>query len=732
MIKARPYYLPRTKKITKDTQKIKNADQKSDPLLDCLVFLCDHFGKTKSAEAIKSGLAYDDKGMSPVTFCEAAEIQGFKSEIYKKSSLIKLSNAILPCVLFLRNDAICVLLEIKHKSKSALVFLPDTGSTKTVKLSKLSEDYNGYAILIHPETSLVNENNEDDHYQNHWFWGLMNENRSIYLMVILASIFINLFALISPLFIMNVYDRVIPNNAIETGWALGIGALAAFIFDFIFRTIRGYLIDFAGRKTDVLAARRIYDHVIDMKLADRPSSSGAFATMLRNFDSVREFFTSVTITALVDLPFTILFLFFVYQLGGSIVFILIGLLVFAIVSGFFIQYALKRVIKKSVNAAQNRHGLLVETIHGLEAIKVNYADGKFRSRYGEFMGDDARFAQKSRFLSTLGINISTFLQQIASVLVVLTGMYLVQDGDMTAGGLIACVILGGRAIAPIGQVANLIVKYHQAGDALKTLNRIMSSEIERPRDKDFLHRPDLKGEIAFEKVSFAYPGVDAPVLNDVSFNIQPGERVGIIGRVGSGKSTIARLMMKLYEPDKGVILMDNTDHRQIDPADLRQNIAYLSQDVVLFHGSVKDNIIVSVPRADEKDILDAATAAGVHDFVSRHPLGYDAPVGEHGSALSGGQRQAIAFARSIIRTPNVFICDEPTSAMDSQTEDKFIQYMNDHIKGKTFVLITHKHSMLSMVDRLILIHEGKVIMDDTRDEVVKALNSGKIKVKHDG
>ena len=447
------------------------------------------------------------------------------------------------------------------------------------------------------------------------------------------------------------------------------------------------------------------------------------------FDSVREFFTSATITVLVDLPFTILFLFFVYQLGGPIAFILVGLIMVTSLVGFLIQIKLKHLVKKSVKTGQTRHGVLVEMINALETIKAGRADARFRARYGTVMNEDALYAQKARFLSSLAVNVSTFFQQSASVIIVLAGMYLVQSGDLTMGGLIASVILGGRAIAPIGQIANLITKYHQSGSALKALNEIMSGQVERPPDRDFLHRPDLSGKLVFEKVSFAYPGTDVPVLDEVSFTIEPGERVGIIGRVGSGKSTIARLMLKLYEADNGIILADNTDYRQIDPADLRKNIAYISQDAQLFQGSVRDNIVAFSPQASEESILNYAKESGVDAFVSRHPMGYDAPVGELGANLSGGQKQAIAFARAMITDPNIMICDEPTSAMDTQTENAFCTHIMQKTKGKTYILITHKQALLTTVDRLILLNNGKVLMDGPRDEVIAALNTGKIKVK---
>ncbi|GJL86106.1 MAG: ABC transporter [Micavibrio sp.] len=701
-----------------------------DPLLECLVFLTSHFGRAKSAEALTAGLAYDANGMGPNLFCEAAERLGLSAKIVKRESVKRVPSSVLPAVLILKDGHVCVLLSLSSNSKKAKIFSPETKAVREISVKDLKKDYAGYAIFIHPRSEFTNP--ETVHLEEtgrHWFWGIVQANRSVYAMVLLAAVFINLFGLTSPLFIMNVYDRVIPNNAIETGWALGIGALAVFVFDLIMRTVRSYMIDLSGRRIDVIAARRIYDQVINMKLAGRPKSSGAFANMLRDFDSVREFFTSATITGLVDLPFTLIFLFVIYQLGGGIAFILAGLILVVMVVGYILQFPLKSYVRKSVQASEAKHGLLVETIHGLETIKAVGADGSFRARYGDYVGESAAYGQSSRFISGLGVNIATFLQQIASIIIVLTGMYMVQDGDLTVGGLIACVILGGRAIAPVGQIANLMTRYHQAGGALKTLNKIMEAPVERPPHKQFLHRPDLKGHIAFEKVSFAYPGVDRKVLDNISFSIKPGEKVGIIGRIGSGKSTIARLMMGLYDPDSGSILADDTDYRQIDPADLRRNIAYIAQDVVLFGGSVRDNIAASLPHASEEAILEAAKAAGVHEFISRHPMGYDAPVGEHGGGLSGGQRQAVALARAMLLNPHVMVCDEPTNAMDMQAEEAFGRYIQNEIKNRTLILITHKTAMLPLVERLILMDQGRVIMDGPRDKVIESLNTGKIEVK---
>jgi ATP-binding cassette subfamily C protein LapB len=700
----------------------------TDSLLDCLVFLTTHYGRTKSARALTAGLAYDGHNMGPDLFREAAERIKIKTKVAKLKTLNLIAEAVLPAVLILENGDACVLLS--RTDTDAKVYNPQNAEKQNVPLSELAQKYARYAILMQPSAAFKNPQMNDEfaddgeESDSHWFWDLAKENRGIYMMVLLGAVFINLFGLASPLFIMNVYDRVIPNNAIETGWALGIGALAVFVFDLIMRNLRAYLIDLAGRRIDVIATRKIYDQILNMRLSERPKSSGAFANMLRDFDSVRDFFTSATITALVDLPFTLFFLFIIYKLGGPVVFVLLGLIGFIFIVGMALQVPLKSLVRKAARSSEAKHGLLVETIHGLETIKAIGADGSFRARYGSMVGENAAYGQSSRFVSGLAGNIATFVQQIASILIVLSGMYMLADGTLTVGGLIACVILSGRALAPIGQVANLMARYHQASGALKILDKIMSKPVERPAEKNFLHRPDLQGKVAFDNVSFSYPGIKREVLSRVSFTIEAGEKVAIIGRIGSGKSTTARLIMGLYQPDDGgTILADDTDYRQIDPADLRRNQAYIAQDVVLFGGTVRDNIAASYPGVSEEEILIASKAAGVHDFIAKHPMGYDAPVGEHGQSLSGGQRQAIALARAMLIKPKVMICDEPTNCMDIQAEAAFKKYIHEEIKDKTFILITHKHTMLDLVDRLILLDQGRVLMDGPRDQVIAALQN---------
>jgi ATP-binding cassette subfamily C protein LapB len=696
-----------------------------DALLECLVFLTAFHGRARSADAIRAGLAYDEKGMGPALFCEAAERMGLKAKIVKRPDIFKIPDAVLPTVLVLKNGKACVLLKTRNDGKNVEIYMPETAKTQEIAAATLEKIYTGFALYVHPKAEFSDP--EAPHRlepDRHWFWGAVMECKAIYGQVAIAATLIGLFGLTGSLYIMNVYDRVIPNNAVETGWVLALGAFTVYVFDFIMRTLRGYFIDIASRRIDVTVSRRIYGQLLNMKLASRPSSGGAFASMLREFESVKDFVTSATLTAIVELPFTFIYLFFVWILGGPIAFMLACLIMVTAGAALLLQYPLKMMVRKTVYSGDNKHGLLVETINALETVKAIGAEGRLRARYSAHVGESAIYGQKSRFLSGLGVNFATLLQQSASIVIILLGMYMVKDGKMTMGALIACVMLGGRAIAPIGQIANLLARYHQAMTSLRTLNDFMAKPVERPDHKQFLHRPVLKGKLAFDRVSFVYPGTDRKVLDQLSFTINPGERVGLIGRIGSGKSTIARLMMGLYDPAEGTILADDTDYQQVDPADLRRNMAYMAQDIVLFRGSVRENIAIARPQTSEVEILEAAKAAGVHDFVSRHPMGYDAQVGERGEGLSGGQRQSIALARAMLMHPSIFVCDEPTNAMDMQAEQGFVKHISEQSQGKTFIMITHRQHLLALVDRVILIDQGRIVADGPRDEVLQALTKG--------
>jgi ATP-binding cassette subfamily C protein LapB len=397
--------------------------------------------------------------------------------------------------------------------------------------------------------------------------------------------------------------------------------------------------------------------------------------------------------------------------------------------GLLLQVPLNRVVRRTFKETAQKHGVLVESINGLETIKSIGAEGRMQRNWEQFVSSTARSGMRARFLSAFGVNFSALAQNLVTVGVVIFGVYRIGDGLLTVGALVACTIITGRAMAPLAQVAGILTRYHQARASYDALNLVMALPIERPPQNRFLHRPELHGEVEFKNVTFSYPGQKFPALDGVSFVIKPGERVGLIGRIGSGKTTIEKLVLGLYEPDEGAVLVDGTDLRQLDPADVRRNIGCVLQDVFLFHGTVRDNITLGAPFADDQAVLRAAQVAGVEDFVSRHPLGFDLNVGERGESLSGGQRQAVAVARALLLEPPILVLDEPTSAMDNGAESRFKQRLGEILAGKTLLLVTHRASVLSLVERLIVLDAGRVVADGPKDEVLKALAAGRIRAQ---
>ncbi len=701
--------------------------EEDDPLLDCLVLLTEFHGISVSGAAFKAGLPLVDGKLTPALFIRAAERAALSARAVKRT-LKEISPLTLPCVLLLEGRKACILRAFKGRDRVEVI-MPEAGPGVTqATLDELAKVYTGNAIFARPEHTFDSRTDAlAAPRPRAWFWGTILSSWRIYLEVVLAALLVNLFALATPLFIMNVYDRVVPNNAIETMWVLAIGVATVFGFDFVLRTLRGYFVDVAGKKADVLVSSRMFEQVLGIRMEAQPASSGVMASQLREFETLRDFFTSATLVTLIDLPFVFLFIAIIWYVGGTVAYIPLIAVPIVIAVGLFMQLPLSHVVRKTFREASQKHAILVEAIGGIETIKSTRAEGRLQRNWERFVAANARSSTRARLLSSMAINFTLLSSHLVTVGIVIAGVYLIAEGEMTVGALVACTILAGRTMAPLAQVAGILTRYHQSMASLSALDKIMRARVERPHGKTFLHRPKFSGDIEFKDVVFSYPGQEMKALDKISFRIKAGERVGIIGRIGSGKSTIERLMLSIYEPSDGAVLLDGTDLRQIDPADSRRNIGCVPQDVYLFFGSVRDNIAIGVPHADDAAILRAARIAGVEDFVRQTPLGFDLQVGERGQALSGGQRQTIALARALIHDPPILILDEPTSSMDNRSEEQFKAKLQEILADKTLVLITHRASLLSLVDRLIVVDVGKVVADGPKDKVLRALSSGKVR-----
>jgi ATP-binding cassette subfamily C protein LapB len=698
--------------------------QATDPILAALMVLCGLHDRPRSAASLTAGLPLEDGQLTLKLLPLAADRAHLRVRTVRRT-LSQIAPHVLPVILLMEGRATCIVTRMMDGGRVEII-VPELGEErKTVPRRELEETYSGYAILAAPRAIHRGETIEAlQKPRGHWFWSTLLRMGRVYVFVIMAAIMVNLFALAGPLFTMNVYDRVVPNQAVETLWALASGVAIVYAFDFLLRLIRAYLIDHTGTRADVVMSSTIFSHALNVRMADRPASSGAFANRLKEFDAVREFFTSATVVAIVDIPFIFFFIFVIYVIAGPAAYVPLTAVPVVILAGLLLQPALRGAARQTSEGGAHKHGILVESLGALDTIKSLGAEGRVLRDWETYAGESAKLGARVKFLSSLGVHFSIVVQQLVTVGVIIVGVHQISLGEMTMGGLIAATILTGRVMAPLGQMAGLLSRLHHASSARKSINEIMKLPVDRPDGRRFLSRPALAGALTFQSVTFTYPGAQSPALKDVGLRVDPGRRLAIVGPVGSGKSTVTRLITRLFDPDEGSIQIDGTDIQQIDPADIRRTVGVVLQDVVLFSGSVRDNIAMGSPDADDQMIINAARLAGAHDFISRHPMGYDMPVGERGSLLSGGQRQAVALARALLPDPPILVMDEPTSMMDIPSEQAFVQRLDKSLRDKALIIVTHRPSLLEVVDEILVLKRGAVAAVGPRDQIRPRLRMG--------
>lgn len=700
-----------------------------DELLECLQTVALAHDHQVSAESLTAGLPLEDGKLTPAVFPRAASRAGMAARIVK-SRLVQLNPALFPAVLLLEPGRACVLLALDLKARRARVIFPELGEAETeVSLDGLQSSYGGQAIYVRPRFHFDARGPEVNKQRaRHWFWGVIRENRKLYRDVIAGSVVINLFAIAMPLFVLNVYDRVVPNHATETLWVLAIGIFVVLCFDLVLRLMRNAFVDLAASRADVKLSSSLMAKVLGLRMEARPASTGSFAATLQSFESVRAFIGSATVVSLVDLPFVLMFAGIIALIAPPLVIpVLVGI-VFVLLYAMAAQGKLHELSETTWRVSAQRNATLVESISHLETVKTLRAESRIQSTWEKSSAYLSRTAAQLRLVSSSVSSVALWAQHSVAVCVIIIGVYQIIEGNLSQGGLIAAYLLSSRAMAPVSQAAALLAQYHQSSTALQSLNAVMERPVERPDDKRFVSRPVIKGEIRFDKVTLRYPDEEREALRDITLTIEPGEKVALLGRVGCGKSTFNKLMLGLYQPTAGAVLVDGVDIRQFDPIQLRRHIGYVPQDVSLFYGSLRDNIVAGggSDGVNDEALLRAIELAGLQSLVNSHPHGVDLQVGERGQSLSGGQRQAVAIARALVHDPRILLLDEPSSAMDHASEEAFKASLQAYAYGKTMIVVTHRTSLLSLVDRIIVIDAGKVVADGPRDKVVEALRKGQI------
>ncbi len=649
-----------------------------------------------------------------------------------KRELKDVNNLALPAVLLIENNKACILLKVDKEKNKASVIFPDISMGEVIieldelqKIYRRDLDSNKNMLIIKPAYNFEKRVDRDIVVEEpkKWFWNTMKKNMNIYWLVIISAIFINIFVIFIPLFTMNVYDRVLPNKAVDTLTVLVIGIALILIFDLILKLLRSHFLEQASQRADIRMSSKIFDQLLNIRLDAKPASTGLFVSRLQSFETVREFFTSATIAVLVDIPFIILFIAVIFYIGGPLGYVSIIAVFIALIFSFFMQRPIRSAILNSTKEDQIKQTTLTETVTGLEIIKSVRAQNRMRTHWEKSISQTSFYGNKSIHLSQIVTYITGFTSQVSSIAIVATGVYLASNGEITMGGIIAAMMLNSRVVAPVSQIVGMIIRIDRTMLSLNNIDEIMNMPVERNDLHKYLSRPDLQGDIIFKDMSFSYKDRNFDILKNINLHIKKGEKVGIIGKVGCGKSTLAKLLLNLYEPSNGSILVDNTDIRQIDPVDLRRAIGYVPQEPFLFMGSIRDNITIGDPYATDEEILLASKIAGVHDILGKHEAGYDLIVGERGEGLSGGERQAITLARAILSKPEILILDEPTNSLDDLSEQKFKINLKNIIEDKTVIIITHKPSILSLIDRLIVIDDGKIIADGPKEKIIAMFNA---------
>lgn len=671
----------------------------------------------------------ENMGLDFSSLREYLKSEGFDNTLSKRP-LKDIPSLAVPVLLFLQNEEAALVTEIKEddEGRSYKVQLLD-GLSQWFSETELDKKYLQHCWFIKPRES-VDSRSELPEYNlpKAWFFKVIWRFKKYYYQVILSSFIVNFLALVSSLYVMNVYDRVIPNKAYSTLWVLSLGVIVAIVFELIAKMLRSYLTDVAGKKADLIISSALFRRVLSLKLQDRPTSSGSYANNLRDFESVREFMTSASLLTLVDFPFLFLFLFVMFMVAGKLALVPMAIIPTVIIVGLLAQIPLSRYINESMRESSQRQGLTVEAIEGLETLKTNNASSWAQKRWDFFTAKSAASSIKVKNISNFVTNFTMMMQQLNTVFLVLAGTYLIHSEEasskITMGALIACVILSGRALAPLGQIASLAIRFQQARLALQGVNGIVERPADRDNERNYVTLKSVRGAIQFNNIAFSYNKDEEPIISGLNLNIQPGEKVGILGKIGSGKSTVLKLASGLYEPKQGNITVDNVDLRQIDPHFLRNQVMLLEQNPRLFLGTLRENL--DLARMDgfstDQDLLQALARFGLIDLIRHHPRGLDMPLGEDGLGLSGGQKQMVALARMTMKDPKVALLDEPTTGLDQLSEMQALQGIAHWAKNKTLVVVTHRSQVLQIVNRIVVVENGKVVLDGPRDAVLKHLS----------
>jgi ATP-binding cassette subfamily C protein LapB len=720
-------------------------DLENDALAHALGWLTRHHGRERSPESLLATLPVHGR-LSPDLAIRALGEAGFSAGLVQRP-LAEINELLLPAVLLLKEGDACIVVA-RHAPSSSdggrydIVMPGREHHACQASEAELAAEYTGIALVAtpRPQVTAGGAGGQGDARlladpAQHWLWGTIRRFVPYYRSALLAALLSNVLMLATGLVTSVIFDKVIPHQAFVTLWALAIGGALALVFDLTARQLRAHLIDMAGRKADLLVGSILFRQTLGLRMEQRPQSAGAYAHHLAQVEQVREFFASATLTAISDLPFIVIFVAMVFVVGGPLGWVLVLAIPALLLGAALLQGAMRRATMAQMHQMADLHGVLVEAVDGIEDLKAAGAQGRFLRQYEEATAAQATSQLQMRRLQALTMNVAAVAQQLVTLMMLVWGVYLIHEQTLTGGALIGAVMFAGRALAPLTSVVQLATRYQGARAAMRALDQVMQQPTEREAGKVYVPKRELSGQLALVEASFAYPAPALPgavaqgqgpmVLQRATLRFTPGERVAVLGRIGSGKSTVLRLLAGLYLPTQGQVEADGVDLRQIDPADYRAKVGFVAQDPRLFSGTLRDNILLDRPAADPSRLGEVAALTGLDRLVSSHPQGWELPVGEGGSLLSGGQRQLVALARCLVTRPRILLMDEPTSSMDAQSEVAFLRQLRQAAQETTLIVVTHRPAVLELVNRIVVVDAGRVVMDGPKEQVLAALSGAK-------
>ena len=702
------------------------AASKGEALVKCLQRIAHHHRAPATLQSLTAGLPTALSDFTPDLLVRAAKRAGLRARL-QALDIASIPESALPALVLLSNEK-CAVLESFGSDGSVSLYRPESGDEAVaISMNALKTEATGTVLFARPKFRLSDSAlGAVGVRRDHWFWSVMAEHKTLYRDVLFASFFINLLALAVPIFTMNVYDRVVPNAAFETLWVLTVGVLIALVADLGLRVARGYFLDYSARRIDIALSASILEKTLGMRLEYKPASVGSFAANLRSFEFLRDFTTSATLTGLIDIPFALIFIAVIAWISPVMLLpVLVGIALLLIIT-MIVRPRLEALTETSYAAGAQRNSTLIETLSGLETLKAMGAESIMQRQWEEATRFLASQNLHARELNLRLTQTSSTIQRIVQLSVIVVGVYMIAAGKLSMGGLIACMLLSTRSVGPFAKLGSLLTQFQNAQVAMKALTALFDTPNEYQDEKAFISRESFDGSLEFKNVSFKYPNSGLNSLQQASFKLSAGEHIAVLGRVGSGKSTIAKLALGLFEASDGEIRIDGVDIRQLDPREYRGSVGYVPQDVTLFTGTLRDNISLSRPGITDAQLIKAAERAGIADWINRHPLGFDMPISERGDSVSGGQRKCISVARALVTEPSILIMDEPTGGTDQSTERAIIDSLKDYMEGRTLIVVTHRNSLLALADRILVIDAGKVVADGQRDAVISALREGKI------